>query len=418
MTTRTRTKHPGITSYKTQSGTRYRVIAPGQIDPLTGAQGKQQTKAGFTTIDAAKKARAEMVAKNKVATTLDWTVQQLAERWLTELVESGEVTESTIASYETVLNAYWLPALGKIKARDVATFRIQEMIRAMTLAGAMPNTVINRFQPIRTMFGRALAWQVVSANPAIGVKVPRRGESPGRAWSLDEVKRVMAVLPDDHRGWFVEVLVTTGLRIGELIALRWEDVDLDTGMIAVRRTLTKNRQRKTVIRDGAKTRSSERQVLMLPACTAILRRQSQAVQASRAVEPIWDDDDLVFPSSHGKPFAAGTPMHWVIDAAGAAGVKLLRVHDLRHTHATILHALGIEERIIEARLGHKRPGMVARYTHIDVEAQRVAIEALQGALYKQTDTTLTQRRKRPSVVRRKTPIRSQKRKRATDSRPG
>lgn len=410
MTSRTRTKHPGISSYKTQSGTRYRIVAPGLVDPLTGIQGKQRTKAGFKTLDAAKTARAEMLAERTVAVALDWTVQQLADRWITELVESGEVAASSIAAYESALNTYWLPALGAMRARDVATFRIQEMIRAMSAAGAKPNTVINRFQPLRTMFGRALAWQVVTINPAIGVKVPRRLESPGRAWSVDEVKRIIAVLPPDDHGRFVEVLVTTGLRIGELIALRWEDVDLGTGVIAVRRTLSKTRDRKAIVRDGAKTRTGERHVLLLPGCTKLLRRQRETVTARREQDAQWDDQDLVFPSYHGKLITSGTPKNWLKAAADRAGVDALRVHDLRHTHATILQALGVEERIIEARLGHKRPGMTARYTHINVESQRGAIEALERVLYGQNDTRLTRRLKRVTVPTRKSPVRSQKRR--------
>lgn len=468
MTQRTATKHVGIQSYETREGRRYRVIAPGVVDPATGARGKQRTKAGFETIAEAKKARAEMVAGTGVSPASSWTVRQLYERWLAELVESGQVIASSLGLYEQVMSFYWLPVLGTRKLSQVTTLDLQDMIRAMHKAGAKPTTLSNRWQPVRSMFRRALDWGLVTRNPASGVKLPTAGETPGRALSLDEVRRLLAECGwvgrgvESHHAWtrhsgrdpgprscpnsaeqagsgfitgplgespstsfgthpegsiaagqglFVEVLVTTGLRVGELIVLRWSDLDLDAGVLSVRRTMSKNRAGGDLIREGAKTRAGVREVLLLSGTVAGLRCQRSRVEAARAADPWWQDEDFVFASKHGKAFHVNTPSLWLRARLAAAGIPPTRVHDLRHTHTTMLRALGINQAVVEARLGHKGAGISARYTHLDVGAQAAAVEALQRAL-NGTDEGRSARRRRPGPRGPRKPVQRGKRKAA------
>lgn len=396
MSEREKTREPNIWRYQTKAGTRYRVVVEGEKDPVSGKR-VQRVRSSIRTMEEAKKVRAELV--NEAARGPDWTVEELAERWLVDLERTGRVKPTTVMKYERRLCNHVLPGLGKEKVREVSVLRLQALFDAKARAMSA-SSLLTLHQPVRGMFGRAVLWGLIPVNPAVGVSLPARPPSPGRAWSIEEVRAFLARTRSDDLYPIGRLLLLTGARIGELVTLRWEDVDLDAGVITIARTLTRSRTNQRVPGDGPKSRAGRRAILLTAGCVAALRRQRRRNEERAASDPAWSDEGWVFPGRHGRCWNEQTTRAWFERRMGEIGLPRLRLHDGRHTHATIGRKLGVSADIMAARLGHRVPGMTAVYTHLDAEAQRPLVDALERALRESGDRTVTARRRTSGRVKR------------------
>lgn len=396
---REKTTQSGIYRYQTRNGTRYEVVAPGLTDPVTGTKGTQRTKGGLLTMKAAKEQRAAFWAEAEHAAGTggrDWTVAELAGRWLLDLERTGKVKPTSVMKYERRLERHILPGIGKLRVREVTVLRLQALFDAKrTEMGA--NSLLSLHLPIRAMFRRAVLWGIIPFNPADGVSLPVRPSSPGKAWSVQDLKRFLSETRADPHGVIGRLLLLTGMRIGELVTLRWTDLDLDRATMRIERTLTRSRANKRVAGQSPKTGAGARELLLTAGCVAALKRHRAAVDARAEADPAWSDEGWVFPGRHGTCWNEQTPRCWLDRQTARLGLDRLRLHDTRHTHATIGRRLGVDRAIMAQRLGHRIPGATAGYEHLTAEAQRPLVEAFEVAIGERTDPKLTrrpQRRKR------------------------
>lgn len=178
--------------------------------------------------------------------------------------------------------------------------------------------------------------------------------------------------------------MSTGLRRGELLALRWQNIDLEKGMLYVTQTLTVTQQQGLIFKTP-KTGKSRRSVTLPPSAVEALRehRRRQTEERLR-LGPVWQDHDLVFPGPDGRPWHPDTFTSSFRDLCARAGVQA-RLHDLRHTHATQLLKAGVHAKIVTERLGHSSIGITLdTYSHVlpgmQDEAAARTEAALQAAL--------------------------------------
>ncbi len=225
-----------------------------------------------------------------------------------------------------------------------------------------------------------MRWGALSRNVVGLVHPPRMAETELRTLNPGQVRALCAAAAGDRFEALFVVAVTTGLRQGELLALRWRDVNLDAATLQVTGTLTRDDQGLAVT--APKTARSRRQVVLAPPSVAALirHRSLQAVERER-MGAIWVDHDLVFPNVIGGPMQRDHLIrrHFV-PLLRRAGLPTLRFHDLRHTAATLLLGGGVHPKIAAEMLGHTTVAITLnRYSHVTETMQREAAQVM-GAI--------------------------------------
>jgi integrase len=267
--------------------------------------------------------------------------------------------------------------LQKLRPSD-----LQALYAAMARAGLANRTRLHMHRVLHTMLKHALQWGVVARNVATMVDAPpARGEeieilSPAQVSTLLETLRDKSFYP------IVAVALGTGLRRSELLALRWQDVDLDGGSLRVEQALEQTKRGGLVFRQP-KTRHGRRTVTLAPATVAVLREHHKAQLEQRLFLGLGKapDDALVFASWDGSPYLPATlTLQWR-RAMKTAGLTAT-LHSLRHTHASTLIAAGLDVLTISRRLGHGSPAITLNvYGHLfkpDDRAAAIMEKALSG----------------------------------------
>ncbi|MCS6774670.1 MAG: site-specific integrase [Thermoflexales bacterium] len=245
------------------------------------------------------------------------TLADLAQAWL----ESADIRESTRVWYADILQRYVLPTLGKARLDGITPERIEALYRKLT-----PATAQKVHRVLRRAFSVALRWRWLTANPFDRVSRPRHRPRKPILWTAAQVKAFVAAAQPYP---LLVLLVTTGLRLGEALALRWRDVELGGVALQVRESAQQVKGR--WVFTEPKTAAGMRTVL-LPAPAR------EALKRLRAANPTANEGDLLFESKRRKGQPLGyTAAHKQLQAAcAAAGLPKLRIHDLRHIHASLL----------------------------------------------------------------------------------
>jgi integrase len=214
--------------------------------------------------------------------------------------------------------------------------------------------------------GDALRWGLVVRNAADAATSPSASAAKAPAmktWTADELRRFLEHVRDDRLYAAWHVLAMTGLRRGELLGLSWEAVDLDAGRVAVTQTLIEGKREPRF--SEPKTKRSRRNVALDPATVAVLRAHRKAQAAERlAWGPAYRGQGLVFCREDGSPIWPRTFSRAFGTLAKAADLPAIRLHDLRHTHATLALAADVHPKVVQERLGHANVGITLdTYSH-------------------------------------------------------
>lgn len=273
---------------------------------------------------------------------------------------------ATSRNYKHLVRHHLLPTFGDeplfgIKRQAIQIFVMQKMLRD----NYSWKTILHLRNLLGTIFATAESWDYVSANPARGVKLPPRPlRQMGKFLTVDEVNRLVSALEEPARG-IVVMAVLTGMRIGELLALRWSNVDSERRVIRVRETVYEGHV------STPKTRSGIRDVPIGPRLEKLLRGRSALRRTS--------DDSLVFPSRKGTYLLPGN-LHkrCLLRACVKAGLPAISWHAFRRTHATFLSDLGEPLKTAQAQLGHANLSTTADiYAQVVPASQRAAVERLE-----------------------------------------
>lgn len=326
------------------------------------------------------------VAREELPPPGQQTVADYLREWLQQI--RGTVQPVTWRGYETVLRLHVIPRIGHLRLRAVQGLTLQRLYRDLAEAGVGTARIRRAHVVLHRALRQAVQWGLIARNPADAAQPPqhRRREVP--ALSADEAVAVLRALREDELWPLFAAAALTGLREGELRALRWEDVDLERGMLSVRRSLGTQGSVEDLAREleegtrGTKTSASARAVPLAPSLVEILRdhRRRQA-EARLAAGPAWHDLGLVFCRGDGLPYRAEYLLRRLRTALARAGLRSIRFHDLRHLVATILAEADVDLHLISHLLGHSSLEVThLYYAHATARAKRRAVERLEELL--------------------------------------
>lgn len=308
------------------------------------AHGRRQSVYGRTSVEAEEKLRAARVAADngiRPARGRGETVASFLAEWL-ETSVAQRCRPSTVSSYRETVKRYIAPAIGGRPLAKLEPAHVARMLKDLTDRGDLsPTTVRYAYAVLRIALGRALKQGRVIRNVATLVDPPAKVRRELRPLTADQARQLVEGTAEDRLGALYAVAIATGLRQGELLALRWSDVDLDTGTLAVRHTLT----RRTRELAEPKTDRARRTLRVGASTVAVLREH-------RAGQPVLGRDGYVFTSRAGTALDSRNVTQDLQAALARLGLPRQRFHDLRHAYATLMLEDGEELAVVSRSLGH------------------------------------------------------------------
>jgi integrase len=288
----------------------------------------------------------------------------------------------TWRAYERNLRLHVLPYLGRRRLAEVQPADLQRLYQSRVSAGLSGTTVRHVHSVVSKALGQAVRWNLIIRNPASLVQAPRRAQHEMKTLSTEQARALLAAARGDRLEALYVLALTTGMRQGELLALRWRDVDLDRSTLSVTGTLGWSKGAGLTISEP-KTARSRRQ-LQLAAMAVNALRQHRASQAAEILAAVtWDQAaDLVFPNQAGRPMQASNLLRRsFFPLLASAGLPRIRFHDLRHTAATLLLARGVHPKIASEMLGHATVAFTLDvYSHVTETLQREVARTMDSVL--------------------------------------
>lgn len=352
-----------------------------QVDlPPMDDKRRQTRKGGFPTKKAAQAAMTAKLAELGSGNYRDDEKQTLGDylpAWLERKIEDG-LRPTTASSYRTYITADIAPALGRHRLSALSPVHVDTFLRALRREGRGAATIVRIRAVLRSALSDAKRSRLVAFNAAVDVAVPVAVRPEVSPWEPSEVAAFLDHVADHRLGALFEVLTFTGLRRGEALALRWQDVDLETGVIVVRSNLTEIRG--TTVEGAPKTRKGQRRVDIGDRTIGALRahRARQARERLRLGDGWEGTTDRVFTNPVGadlRPsYATWLFRHLIgqvtVPTAPGAGeerqpLRRVRLHDLRHGAASLMLAAGADMAVVSKRLGHSQLAVtVDVYSHL------------------------------------------------------
>ena len=296
------------------------------------------------------------------------------ERWLVDSVRDT-VRIKTFKGYDAAVRLHITPSLGKIKVKNVTPTHLRTLYREKLDAGLSARTVQLVHVTVRKALGQATKDGLIPRNVAEVVDAPRVVNKQMQPLTSEQSRVLMEAAKGDRHEALYVLAVTTGLRRGELLGLKWEDIDREAAVLRVRRALAFD-ARTLVEPKTAKSRRGVR--LTSYSLEALKAHRERQLNERRSRDGLWRDHRLVFPSRVGTPL---NPENLVKRSfkplLERAGLPSLRFHDLRHTCATLLLSKGVNPKIVQEMLGHANISVTLdTYSHVLPDMQEVAVVAM------------------------------------------
>lgn len=304
-------------------------------------------------------------------------------RWLTDVVKPS-VRPRTYENY--VLNVGRLrPYLGSKRLSTLRPEQVQAAYGELLASGLSARSVQQAHAVLHRALHQALVWGLVGRNVADAVAAPRPPRQAMRTLTRDQVWALFRATRDDRLHALWVVLATTGLRVGEALGLTWDSVDFDGHRLLIGRALQRQ-QGKGLVLVEPKTGRSRRAVQVSQLVLSSLReRRAEQLEERLLTGPEWEDNGLVFTKVSGRPLDSGMVSWTLRKALKAAGLPRVRVHDLRHTAATLLLAEGVHPKVVQELLGHSSITLTLdTYSHV-MPGLHAEAAARMDALFKGAD---------------------------------
>lgn len=316
----------------------------------------QRTKGGFGTKRDAQAFLTTTLATVQTGLFTEPTKLTLGDyllgRWLPG--RSASLRASTFDAYRRSVELHVIPALGHLKIQQLAPDHLDRFYADLLRSGLAPKTVRNLHTTLHKALKDAVRKNLVVRNVADSADPPRlkrAGEGEMKTWTPEQLHTFLEGMANHRLRAAFLLGATTGMRRGEVLGLRWSDIDFETRRLTVNQTVLNVAYKITI--GSPKTARSRRTIALDPETLRVLQehRRHQSVERL-AMERAYVDQDLVFAREDGQPTHPDLFSQTFQRAVKRLGLPTIRLHDLRHTHATMGLAAGIPIKIMSTRLGH------------------------------------------------------------------
>jgi integrase len=308
------------------------------------------------------------------------TLGDYLDRWLNDSVRDT-VRQRTWERYEQIARVHIKPALGRIKLKALTSTHARGLYREKLDSGLAPRTVGYIHTTLHKALKDAVADGLIPRNATQGIKAPTSKNQEINPLSPDQARAFLETARGDRFEALYVLAVTAGLREGELLGLKWDDVDLDAGTLSVRRTLSEARSGRFF--EAPKNGKGRSIRLTKQAVEAIRSHCKRQNEQRLGLGTLWQDNGLVFPSQKGTPMNAKnlTARSFKPLLVKADLPRTVRLHDLRHTCATLLLGKGVHPKIVQELLGHATIAITLdTYSHVLPNMQGEATHAMESVL--------------------------------------
>ena len=351
------------------------------LDPVSGKQVFKNVL-GKTQSEVKEKLKIALAENQKVdfTKTGKYTVTQWMNEWY-ENVAKIKVRASSHQTYRGYIDNHIAPNIGKLPLEKLTTMDLQKFYRKLMTKGRVERieskdqpkglsakTVRNINQVISSAMDFAVAQRIISVNPCQAVALPKVEHKEMQTIPAEQLQAFLteAKASGVYEMYYIEL--ATGLRRGELLGLKWGDIDWKNGVIKVKRQIA--RVDGKVIEAPLKTKNSYRTVTISPQAVEVLKQQRAKTK-----------DEFVFPSPNGGPISPDSVNNMLKRVLARAGISKVRFHDLRHTFATVALQNGVDIKTVSGMLGHFSAGFTLdTYAHVTTAAQKEAAQTIGNVL--------------------------------------
>jgi integrase len=365
------------------------------VDQATGKR-RQIMRGGYPTQKAAQDALNELIAQVRTDSYVPdngMTVAEWLRTWVQQRADDGLIRPTTALGYRRHIEDYFVPAFGRVKLRDLKHSHVDKLIRDLRTPDRTAATVQRIHATLRSALSTAVKRRLILVNPAKDMEMAKVSRPRVHPWEPEELGAFLDSVQSHELGVMFEVAAMTGLRRGELLGLRWQDVDRTNRRLTVRQQITQVQRKRAgdqpvcpVCREAhagvgfgkPKTAAgTDRTVDLDETTVGSLRAQKLTQDAERAEwVDAYRDHDLVFTRPGGDPLQPGKITELFAELVAAAGLRKIRLHDLRHGRASMLIATGAQLKEVSETIGHSSITITAdTYGHLFANAKRASAEA-------------------------------------------
>jgi integrase len=310
------------------------------------------------------------------------TVGEYLDKWLKGSVR-GSVRQSTFDRYEIAVRVHLKPALGRRKLKKLTPAHVASFYQDRLDAGFAPASVNKLHVTLHKAFDQAVKWHMVSRNVVEVVKAPRPvAKEEMRTLSVEETRKLLEAACGNRLEALYVLAVTTGMRQGELLGLKWQDLDLENATLSVRRTLTKSGGR--LLLGEPKTKKSRRTIQLTEAAVRALREHlSRQMREIERLGDLYQDEGHVFTSEGGTLInPSNLRQRSFFPLLKRARLPKIRFHDLRHTCATVLLCRNVHPKYVQELLGHSNIAITLdTYSHVLPSMGDHVAKAMEDVVY-------------------------------------
>ncbi|MED1666120.1 site-specific integrase [Brevibacillus laterosporus] len=343
-------------------------------DPTTGKR-KQKTVSGFKTKKEAEKACAELITQIENGLYVNESKITFGEfilDWL-DTVAKPTLRATTLAGYTSAIKSRLIPTFGIYKLVDIKPVQVMRYYSKL-LSENVSEEYVNYLHSILTnSFNTAVKWGVIKNNILSQVDAPSRKRKQMKVWTLEEANLFLRAVKKDKPHYYMLYLLAiyTGMRRGEILALKWKDCLLDQGKISVNKSLSYI-SGQGIISQETKTGRSNRVISIPQSIINELKNHKNLQQEDKKLfGEGYQDNDYIIAKKDGTPLNPQYVHNHFKKFIKSLEIPDIRFHDLRHTHASIMLKIGEHPKIVSERLGHSSIQMTLNvYSHVTFDMQQ------------------------------------------------
>jgi integrase len=302
------------------------------------------------------------------------------DSWLIE-EHKHQIAHSTLKRYQSLARFHINPSIGKIELRKLTASDINQMLSSMRESGQSPRSQQQARALLSVALQDAERKEFILVNPVKKVRVPINRVKEIDPLGIEDVRRLLDTYDGSYMSARLHIALLCGLRQGEALGLRWQDINFQSGILEVRNQIQVIEGKLQLT--GLKTDRSRRSVALTSATLLALEKHQEIVQKMKdACGSSWRENDFVFPHFDGSAHPATPDYNNWKRCLRLCGIKTRRLHDARHTAATLMYAQGVGIEVISRALGHSSSAITSKlYVHSAIKPQMEAANAVNAALF-------------------------------------